>query len=142
MHSYDIQVRQAAKDISADYAALVDVLELMGLFLKYLNVYTKTDHTPSSDEIVVMIVVELLTVLALATKVLMQGQLSAYAQPDLSPYLIQDSELHDEASRRAGCGGNPTTALSTRPAASSDDRIADSRGDLWRRPAYECRYGL
>ena len=116
----------------------------MGLFLKYLNVYTKTDPTPSPDEIVVMIVVELLTIIALATRELMQGQLSTYAHPDLLivPYFIQRSELRDEASRRAGCRGNPTTALSTRPTASSDDRIANSQGDLWRRPAYEGCYGL
>ena len=116
----------------------------MGLFLKYLNVYTKTDPTPSPDEIVVMIVVELLTIIALATRELMQGQLSTYAHPDLLivPYFIQRSELRDEASRRAGCRGNPTTALSTRPTASSDDRIANSQGDLWRRPASEGCYGL
>ena len=75
----------------------------MELFLKYLNVYTKTIPTPPPDEIVVMIVVELLTILAIATQKLMQGQLGASALPDLLPYLLQHSELHNEASRRAGC---------------------------------------
>ena len=142
-HSYDLPARQAAKDsdISAEYAALVDVLELMQLFLKYINVYTKTDPTPPPDEIVVRIAMELLTILALATKELMQGQLSASAHPDLLPYFMQCSELHDEAPRRAGCRGNPAEALSSRPAASSDDRIADSQGDLRCRPAYEGCYG-
>ena len=114
----------------------------MELFLKYLNVYTKTISTPPPDEIVVMIVVELLTILAIATKNLMQGQLSASGCPDLLPYLMQRSELYNEASRRAGRRVNPTEALSTRPRASSDDRIADSQGGLWRRPAYEGCYGL
>jgi hypothetical protein len=141
-HSYDIQVRQAAKDISADYTALVDVLELLKLFLKYLNVSTKTVPTPPPNKIVVTIVVELLTILALATKKLMQGQLSAFTHPDLLPYFMQPSELHNEAFRRAGCRGNPTEALSARPVPRSDDRIADSQGDLRRRPAHEGCYEL
>ena len=142
-HSYDLQARQAAKDsdISADYAALVDILELMQLFLKYLIVYTKADPTHPPDEIAVRIAMELLTILALATKELIQGQLSASAHPDLLPYLMQRRGLHDEAPRRAGCRGNPTEALSSRPAASSNDRSADSQGDLRRRPAYEGCYG-
>lgn len=99
-HSCDIRVHQEAKDISAD-GALVDFLELIGRSLKHLDVYTKVTPTPPMDEIVVMILVGLLTIVAVATKELIQGQLGASALPDLMPHFMQRSKLRGEASRRA-----------------------------------------
>jgi hypothetical protein len=93
------------------------------------------------DEMVVMIVVELLAILALATKELIQGQLGAFALPELLPYLMRCSEPRKKPSRRRGRRGNPTEARSTRPAGSLDGRIADSRGDLRPRSEYEGCYG-
>lgn len=140
-HGCDTRVHQAAKDTSADYDALVNVLELIKQFLKHLYVYTTIAPTPSMDEIVVMTTVELLAILALATKELMQGQLGASALPEFLPYLMRRSELRKKASRRRGRRGNPTEARSTRPAGSSDERIADSRGDLRPRSEHEGCYG-
>lgn len=100
-HGCDIRIRKAAKGTSADYDALVDCLGLTKQFLKYLNVYTKIVPTPPMHEILVMIVVELLAILALATKEFILGQLSAPTLPDLLPYFMQYSRPHKEASRRA-----------------------------------------
>ena len=141
VHNCDIRVHQAVKDISTDYDALVEFLELIKLFLKHLDVYTKIVPTPPMDEIVVMIIVELLAILSLATTDLIQGQLSASALPDLLPYFMKRSELRKKTSRRTGRRGNPRKTRSTRPAGCSDGRIADSRGDLRPCSGYEGCYG-
>ena len=99
-HSCDIRVHQAAKDVSAD-DALADCLELIRRLLKHLNVYAQIIPTPPMHEVVVMIIVELLAILALVTKELTQGQLSASSLTDSLPHLMEPSELCKEASWRA-----------------------------------------
>ena len=74
MYPCDIQVSQAFKGVSTDLDALVDLLESMEHFLKRLDIYTKVPPTPALTEIVVKIIVELLSTLALATKQIRQGR--------------------------------------------------------------------
>ncbi|KAH9990933.1 hypothetical protein BJV77DRAFT_566061 [Russula vinacea] len=64
----------AFKGVSTDLDALVDLLESMEQFLKRLDIYTKVPPTPALTEIVVKIIVELLSTLALATKQIRQGR--------------------------------------------------------------------
>ena len=56
------------------YGALLDLLESIAHFLGRLDIYTKIPPTPAMDEIVVKIMVELVSTLALATKELKQGR--------------------------------------------------------------------
>jgi len=70
---------QAAKGVDASYSALVDLLESIEHFLKRLSIYTNISPTPAMDEIVVKIMVELLSTLALATKEVKQGRSSESA---------------------------------------------------------------
>ena len=65
---------QAFKGVSSDYDVLVDLIESMELFLNRLDIYTKIPPTPAMTEIVVKIMVELLSTLALATKQVRQGR--------------------------------------------------------------------
>jgi len=58
------------------YDALIDLLESIEIFLKRLDIYTRISPTPVVDEIVVKIIVELISTLALATKELKQGRSS------------------------------------------------------------------
>ncbi len=67
---------QAAIDVSSSYDALVDLFECLGHFLKRLRIYTDLPLTPSMTDIIVKIIVELLSVLALATKQTKQGRFS------------------------------------------------------------------
>ena len=67
---------QAAKGVISSFDALVDLLESIEYFLKRLDIYTRIPATPAMDEIVVKILVELLTTLALATRELKQGRSS------------------------------------------------------------------
>jgi hypothetical protein len=64
------------KDVSASYDALVDLFESIERFLSRLEIYTRISLTPAMTNVVVKIMVEILSTLALATKQVQQGRLS------------------------------------------------------------------
>jgi len=64
----------AANGVIANYNAIVDLLESIEHFLKRLDIYTKIPPTPAMDEILIKIMVELVSTLALATAELKQGR--------------------------------------------------------------------
>ena len=76
VHLRDIQTYQAVKGVLDNYDTLADLLESVEHFLNRLDIYTKIPPTVSMTEIIIKILVELLSVLALATKQLQQGKLS------------------------------------------------------------------
>ena len=67
---------QAIKDVSASFDALVDLFESTENFLRRLDIYIKIPPTTAMTEIIVKIMVELLSTLALATQQVKQGKLS------------------------------------------------------------------
>ena len=71
-----MQVYQAVKGTIDSYDALVDLLESIKHFLQRLEIYTTISPTAAMTEIVVKVFVELLSILALATKQIRQGRLS------------------------------------------------------------------
>ena len=60
----------------SSYEALVDIFECIENFLRRLKIYTEIPPTPAMTDILVKIMVELLSVLALATKQINQGKFS------------------------------------------------------------------
>jgi hypothetical protein len=74
----DIQVLQAVKDVSTSYDALVDLFASFENFLSRLGIYTGVPPTPALTNVLVKIIVELLSTLALATKQVKQGRLSEF----------------------------------------------------------------
>ena len=78
-HRCNIQAYQAAKGVLDDYDALVDLLESIEHFLNRLEIYTKIPPTVAMTEMIVKILVELLSTLALATKQIKQGKSSESA---------------------------------------------------------------
>ena len=74
----DIQVPQTVKDISASYDALVDLFASFENFLGRLSIYTGIPSTPALTNVLVKIMVELLSTLALATKQVKQGRFSEF----------------------------------------------------------------
>jgi hypothetical protein len=54
----------------------MELFECLGNFLKRLEIYTAIPPTPMMTHIIVKIMVELLSVLALATKQINQGRFS------------------------------------------------------------------
>jgi hypothetical protein len=77
--SFDTWVSQAASGVSSSYDALLELFECLGSFLKRLDVYTNIPPTPLITEVLVKIMVELLSVLSLATKQIRQGRFSKRA---------------------------------------------------------------
>ena len=71
-------VFQAAIRVSASYDALVDLFECVANFLNRLRIYSdsKIPFSPSMSNIITKIMVEVLSVLSLATKQIKQGRLS------------------------------------------------------------------
>jgi hypothetical protein len=78
LHRPHIWVNQAACGVSTSYDALVELFERVGNFLKRLHIYTEIPFTPAITDIIVRIMVEVLSVLALATKEIKQGRFSEY----------------------------------------------------------------
>ena len=73
-----IRIHQAANGASSSYDALVDLFECVGNFLKRLRIYTDVPMSLSMTEIIIKIMVELLSVFALATKQIKQGRFSKW----------------------------------------------------------------
>jgi hypothetical protein len=65
---------QAIKDISSSYDALIDLLETIEHFLSRLDIYTELPPTAAMGKIIVKIMVELLSTIALVTKQIKQSR--------------------------------------------------------------------
>jgi len=74
----DVRVCQAASEVSSSYDALLDLFECIGSFLKRLDLYTNIPPTQIMTDIIIKIMVELLSVLALATKLIKRGRFSTW----------------------------------------------------------------
>ncbi len=70
---------QAASGVTSSYDVLLELFECLDKFLKRLEIYTTIPPTPIMTEVIVKIIVELLSVLALASKQVKQGRFSKYA---------------------------------------------------------------
>ena len=98
-----IRIHQAANGVSSSYDALVDLFECVGNFLKRLRIYTDVAMSPSMTEIIIKIMVELISVFALATKQIKQGRFSKWivihetrSQHDIEKFakkLLGESEI-------------------------------------------------
>ena len=67
---------QAAKDVRASQDTLIDIFERMENFFRRLEVYTEVAPTTAMMDIIMKIMVEVLTILGIATKEMKQGRTS------------------------------------------------------------------
>ena len=79
-------MNQASQGVISSLDALVELVESIERFLSRLDIYTRITPTPSINEIVVKIMAELLSTLALVTKELKQGRSSESLLADLTSY--------------------------------------------------------
>ena len=70
----------------ATFDALVDLLESIEHFLQRLEIYTRIPLTLAMDQMVVKIMTELFSTLALGTRELKQGRSSEFILPDVLLY--------------------------------------------------------
>ncbi|SRR5216684_8960838 len=75
-----------------DYDVLADLLESIGHFLNRLEIYTEIPPTDAMSDIIVKILVELLSTLALATKEMKRGKLSESVVGERIYYLIREMQ--------------------------------------------------
>ena len=74
---------QAAKGRITNCDALIDLLESIEHFVNRLYIYTRIPPTPVMDEIVIKILLELISTLALVTEQLKQRRSSESALADV-----------------------------------------------------------
>ena len=72
---------QAAKDASASLDKLIDLFNRVEHFFGRLEIYTAITPTTAMTDIIIEIMIEVLTILAIATKEVKRGRLS-----ELMPY--------------------------------------------------------
>lgn len=82
----------------SSYEALVDIFECVENFLRRLKIYTEVPPTTAMTDILCKIMVELLSVLALATKQINQGRFSKSILPDnsLTAHMSCRREIREE----------------------------------------------
>ena len=114
-------MNQVAKGVVSSWDALVELLESIEHFLNRLDIYTRMPRTLAMDEMIVKIMVELLSTLALATRELKQGRSSESFLAGESPYSVQRSQICEESFREEGRRGGPTEAESTHARRGPDD---------------------
>ena len=88
--------------MSASYGGLVDIFECIENFLRRLRIYAEIPRTPAMTEMVIKIMVELLSVLALATKQINQGRFSMSVLNYNHSRLTCGREIRKEIFRRKG----------------------------------------
>ena len=69
----DLRLCQAASGVTSSYDALLELFERLGNFLQRLEIYMTIPPTTMMTDIIVKIMVEVLSVLALATKQIKAG---------------------------------------------------------------------
>ena len=69
-------ISQAVKDVRGSQDTLVDVFERMESFFRRLDIYTKVRPTAEMIDTIVQILVEVLSILGIATKDIKEGVMS------------------------------------------------------------------
>ena len=67
---------QAAKDVKASQDILMDMFERIETFFRRLEVYIDVPPTTEMMDIIILIMVEILSILGVATKEIGQGRMS------------------------------------------------------------------
>jgi hypothetical protein len=84
----------AAKDARASQDALIDIFERIEMFFRRLEIYTEVPSTMEMMGTIVQIMVEVLSILGIATKEIRQGRIKKYMKK-----LIGRTEIEDALKR-------------------------------------------
>ena len=82
---------QTAIAVGTSYDALAELFECVANFIGRLRIYSEIPFEPTISDLIIRIMVEMLSVLALATKQIRQGRLST---PLISQILLYLSSLN------------------------------------------------
>jgi hypothetical protein len=67
---------QAAKDVQKSHETLVDIFGCIESFFRRLEIYTQVPPTKEMMDTIIQVMVEVLTILGIATKEMKQSQIS------------------------------------------------------------------
>ncbi|KAI9448938.1 hypothetical protein BJY52DRAFT_1193023 [Lactarius psammicola] len=81
----------AAKDARASHGAIIDLFERIESFFKRLDIYTQISLTTKMAEVLVKIVIELLSILSIATKEVKRRRAKVFARKLLGRTDIEDA---------------------------------------------------
>ncbi|KAH9066445.1 hypothetical protein EDB87DRAFT_1574028 [Lactarius vividus] len=81
----------AAKDVSTAQEALIDIFERVENFFERLETYTEVPPTAAMTDIIVKIMVEVLNILAIATKEIKQGRTKKYFKKLVGKTDVEDA---------------------------------------------------
>ena len=91
-HSSDTHVNQAANGVITSYDVLAEMLESIENFINRLRIYAEMSLSmPAVDEIVVKLMVELISTLALVARKLKKRLLSKYSLANMLRYSTRRS---------------------------------------------------
>ena len=71
-------ISQAAKDARASQDTLIDIFERIEMFFRRLEIYTEVPPTIEMTDMIIQIMVEVLSILGIATKEVKRGRISKY----------------------------------------------------------------
>ena len=84
--------------MKGSYDALVEIFECIEGFVRRLLIYTKIDRpTPAMTDVLIKIMTEIISILALATKQMNQGRLSKSVRASTQPSLTYCREIRKDA---------------------------------------------
>jgi uncharacterized membrane protein len=69
-------ISQAAKDIRKSHETLIDIFGRIESFFRRLEIYTQVPSSPEMLDTIIQVMVEVLTILGVATEETTQGRLS------------------------------------------------------------------
>ena len=69
-------ISQAAKDVRTRQDTLMDIFERIEIFFRRLEIYTEVPQTTEMMDLVIQIMVEVLSILAIATKEIKESRFS------------------------------------------------------------------
>ena len=131
-----LQTYQAVKGVLDDYDTLADLLESVEHFLNRLDIYTKIPPTDGMTEMLIKILVELLSILALATKQLQQGKISESLLGEILYYYCLTMQAEALVKKKL-LGGEDIEAVLKRL-----DRLTDDEARITAAQTLEVVYGL
>ena len=71
-------IHQAAKDVRASHDTLVDIFERIEMFFRRVGVYTELQPSTEMMNMIIEILVEVISILGIATKEVKQNRISKY----------------------------------------------------------------
>jgi hypothetical protein len=87
-------ISQAAKDVRKSQDTLVDIFERIEMFFRRLEIYTEVPPTTEMMDIIIQIMVEVLSILGIATKEIKQGRMSSISCTNMSLLTERCSEKY------------------------------------------------